>query len=136
MFSDETLFFMFYSSPRDAMQEVAAQELWNRNWRYHKDLRLWITKESGSTPSQKVPGHLGEQGQYTFWDPENWGKEHKELTVLYADLEEKPVPVFLPGAGLLQATAQPPAASQQGQLGGQAQLPTRASFQQMGIAGL
>ena len=28
MFSDETLFFMFYSSPRDALQEVAAQELW------------------------------------------------------------------------------------------------------------
>lgn len=26
-FSDETLFFMFYSSPRDALQEVAAQEL-------------------------------------------------------------------------------------------------------------
>ena len=110
---------------------------WNRNWRYHKDLRLWITKESGTTPSQKVPGHVGEQGQYTCWDPENWGKEHKELTVLYADLEEKPVPAFLPGAGLLQAAAQPPAGSQQqGQLGSQAQLTTRASFQQMGIAGL
>jgi len=27
LFSDETLFFMFYSSPRDALQEVAAQEL-------------------------------------------------------------------------------------------------------------
>jgi CCR4-NOT transcription complex subunit 2 len=78
---------------------------------------------------------VGEQGQYTFWDPENWGKEHKELTVLYADLEEKPVPAFLPGAGLLQATAQPPAAPQQGQLGGQAQLSTRVSFQ-MGMAGL
>lgn len=74
---------------------------------------------------------MGEQGQYTFWDPENWGKEHKEMTVLYADLEEKPVPAFLPGAGLLQATTQPQAGSQQ-----QAQLPTRASFQQMGIAGL
>lgn len=27
-FSDETLFFMFYSSPRDALQEIAAQELY------------------------------------------------------------------------------------------------------------
>jgi CCR4-NOT transcription complex subunit 2 len=26
-FSDETLFFMFYASPRDALQEIAAQEL-------------------------------------------------------------------------------------------------------------
>ncbi len=53
-FSDETLFFMFYSSPRDALQEVAAQELWNRNWRFHKTLRMWITKETGMVPSHKV----------------------------------------------------------------------------------
>ncbi|KAF8964330.1 hypothetical protein BDZ97DRAFT_1660429 [Flammula alnicola] len=118
MFSDETLFFMFYSSPRDALQEVAAQELWNRNWRYHKDLRLWITKESGTSPSQKVQGGVGEQGQYTYWDPENWVKERKEMTVLYADLEEKSVPAFVPGAGLvLQPTGQPQTSSQQpGQL--------------------
>ncbi|KAI0049452.1 hypothetical protein FA95DRAFT_1581784 [Auriscalpium vulgare] len=92
-FSDETLFFMFYSSPRDALQEVAAQELYNRNWRYHKDLRLWLTKESGTAPSQKVQG--GEQGTYTFWDPDNWGKERKDMTVLYTDLEEKSQPVFV-----------------------------------------
>ncbi|KAJ7243656.1 hypothetical protein C8J57DRAFT_1083571, partial [Mycena rebaudengoi] len=79
-FSDETLFFMFYASARDALQEVAAQELWNRNWRYHKDLRIWITKESGTAPSAKVPG--GEQGLYTIWDAENWGKEHKVCCVV------------------------------------------------------
>jgi len=27
-FSDETLFFMFYASPRDSLQEIAAQELY------------------------------------------------------------------------------------------------------------
>ncbi|ESK83477.1 not2 family protein [Moniliophthora roreri MCA 2997] len=105
-FSDETLFFMFYSSPRDALQEVAAQELWNRNWRFHKELRLWITKDSGAPPSQKIP--MGETGQYTYWDPENWMKERKDMTVLYSDLEEKNVPVFS-GAGLV------PTAQQQGQ---------------------
>ncbi|KAF8527030.1 hypothetical protein BU17DRAFT_74080 [Hysterangium stoloniferum] len=97
-FSDETLFFMFYSSPRDALQEVAAQELWNRNWRWHKDLRHWLTKETGTPPSQKVPG--GEAGTYTFWDPEAWAKERKDLTVLYADLEEKSIPAFVQGPGL------------------------------------
>jgi CCR4-NOT transcription complex subunit 2 len=56
------------------------------------------------TPSQKVPG--GEQGVYTFWDPENWGKERKEMTVLYADLEEKSVPVFVHGPGIVLATPQ------------------------------
>jgi CCR4-NOT transcription complex subunit 2 len=55
-------------------------------------------------PSQKIPG--GEQGVYTFWDPENWGKERKEMTVMYADLEEKSVPVFVHGPGLVLATPQ------------------------------
>ncbi|KAF9221547.1 hypothetical protein BS17DRAFT_881686 [Gyrodon lividus] len=98
-FSDETLFYMFYSSPRDALQEIAAQELWNRNWRYHKDLRMWITKESGSAPSTKIPG--GEAGAYTWWDPESWGKDRKEMTVRYVDLEEKTVPAFAMGPGLV-----------------------------------
>ncbi|KAJ7164773.1 NOT2 family protein [Mycena crocata] len=115
-FSDETLFFMFYASARDALQEVAAQELWNRNWRYHKDLRLWITKESGTAPSAKVPG--GEQGLYTVWDADSWGKEHKEMSVLYAELEEKNVPAFVAGPGLVpvgQQGAQAPSQQQQQQ---------------------
>ena len=32
----ETLFYIFYSMPRDAMQAAAAVELYNRKWRYHK----------------------------------------------------------------------------------------------------
>ena len=71
---------------------------YNRNWRYHKELRLWLTKESGTAQSQKVPN--GEQGTYTFWDPEGWGKERKEMTVLYGDLEEKSQAAFAPGVGL------------------------------------
>ncbi|KZT12175.1 uncharacterized protein LAESUDRAFT_691377 [Laetiporus sulphureus 93-53] len=103
-FSDETLFFMFYSSPRDALQEIAAQELWNRSWRYHKELRIWLTKESGTSVAQKVPG--GEHGTYTYWDPENWERARKEMTVLYADLEEKTLPVFAPGPTLQLNTPQ------------------------------
>ena len=71
---------------------------WNRNWRWHKELRHWLTKETGTSPSQKVPG--GEAGTYTFWDPESWAKERKELTVLYTDLEEKSIPAFVQGPGL------------------------------------
>ncbi|KAJ7457621.1 NOT2 family protein [Mycena galericulata] len=115
-FSDETLFFMFYANARDALQEIAAQELWNRNWRYHKDLRLWITKESGTAPSAKVPG--GEQGLYTIWDAESWGKEHKEMSVLYAELEEKNVPAFVNGPGIVpvgqQGAQAPPQPQQRG----------------------
>ncbi|KAH9983702.1 hypothetical protein BJV74DRAFT_878851 [Russula compacta] len=125
-FSDETLFFMFYSSPRDALQEIAAQELYNRNWRYHKELRIWLTKESGTAPSQKVPG--GEQGTYTFWDPDNWGKERKEMVVLYADLEEKNLTA--PPA----ATFVAPGSVQQQQQGQQGQgLPQLQQMQMGGI---
>ncbi|KAJ6620692.1 hypothetical protein B0H10DRAFT_2020057 [Mycena sp. CBHHK59/15] len=118
-FSDETLFFMFYANARDALQEVAAQELWNRNWRYHKDLRLWITKESGTAPSAKVPG--GEQGLYTIWDADNWGKEHKEMSVLYAELEEKNVPAFVTGPGLVPVGQQAGGVAGQGPQGQQQQ---------------
>ncbi len=61
-------------------------------------MRLWITKESGTQPSQKVPG--GEQGRYSYWDPEMWEKTQKEITVLYSDLEEKSHPAFAPGQTL------------------------------------
>ncbi|KAE9396108.1 hypothetical protein BT96DRAFT_861243 [Gymnopus androsaceus JB14] len=109
-FSDETLFFMFYSSPRDALQEIAAQELFNRNWRFHKEHRLWMTKDSGSHPSSKV--HGGESGQYTYWDPENWAKERKDMTVIYAELEEKSTPAFMPGPGLIPAPQPTPGLGQ------------------------
>jgi CCR4-NOT transcription complex subunit 2 len=46
-----------------------------------------------------VPG--GEQGLYTVWDADSWGKEHKEMSVLYAELEEKNVPAFVQGPGLV-----------------------------------
>jgi len=59
-------------------------------------------------PLQKVPG--GEQGTYTFWDPDNWDKELKEMAVLYADLEKTltvpPVTTFTPGSVQQQAPPQ------------------------------
>jgi len=87
---------------------------YNRNWRYHKELRIWLTKESGTAPSQKVPG--GEQGTYTFWDPDNWAKERKEMVVLYADLEEKTLtaPAPAPPAAAAVAAAFAPGSVQQG----------------------
>lgn len=55
-------------------------------------MRAWITKEVGSGNSQKIPG--GETGTYTIWDADNWEKAKKDMTVLYADLEEKSQPAF------------------------------------------
>ncbi|KAG8903893.1 hypothetical protein FRB99_002593 [Tulasnella sp. 403] len=92
-FSDETLFFMFYSSPRDTLQEVAAQELYNRNWRYHKEARVWLTKEAGQSPLHKDASH--ERGTYTFFDPERWEKVKKEALIMYDKLEERALPQSL-----------------------------------------
>lgn len=45
-FTLETLFYIFYNMPRDTLQAYAATELYNREWRYHKDLKLWFTRSS------------------------------------------------------------------------------------------
>lgn len=99
-FSDETLFFIFYSTPRDVLQEVAAQELYARNWRYHKGLHLWLTKEPNTEPVQKTPTY--ERGAYVFFDPGSWEKVSKSFVLMYEMLEEKP------GSQNLMAATLPP----------------------------
>jgi len=47
-FKLETLFYIFYNMPRDALQVYTAKELYNRNWVYHKLLKTWITEETSA----------------------------------------------------------------------------------------
>ena len=70
--TEETLFYIFYTMPRDSMQEAAAVELTNRNWRYHKELKLWLTKDPLSEPVQQTA--QAERGIYIFFDPSTWEK--------------------------------------------------------------
>ncbi|GES78829.1 general negative regulator of transcription subunit 2 [Rhizophagus clarus] len=88
-FSDETLFYIFYSMPRDILQEAAAQELYNRNWRYHKEHQFWLTKEFGTDPVAKTQNY--ERGNYIYFDPESWEKVKKEFVLMYDALEERPM---------------------------------------------
>lgn len=84
-FSDETLFYIFYMKPRDTLQEYAARELVARNWRYHKDIQVWLTKDSNVEPilvSQDV-----ERGVYIFFDPHNWEKIKKEFVLHYSSVQ-------------------------------------------------
>ena len=87
-FHDETLFYIFYTHAKDMMQQVASIELFNRNWRYHKELGMWLTKESGSEPVQKTP--MLERGSYIFFDPKSWEKIKREFVLVYDQLEDKP----------------------------------------------
>ena len=68
-FQLETLFYIFYNMPRDTLQAYAATELYNRDWRYHKDLKLWFTKaaRTGAPDTQK--------GQYIYFDINEWKKK-------------------------------------------------------------
>lgn len=84
-FSDETLFYIFYMRPRDTLQEYAARELVARNWRYHKDIQVWLTKDSNIEPV--LIGQDVEKGVYIFFDPHNWEKIKKEFVLYYSSVQ-------------------------------------------------
>jgi CCR4-NOT transcription complex subunit 2 len=73
-FSDETLFYIFYSMPRDIMQELVAEELMGRKWRYHKVERCWLTRDDTYPGPVDVERGVSERGVYLWWDAANWKK--------------------------------------------------------------
>jgi len=84
LFTDETLFYIFYTRTKDVLQELSARELINRNWRYHKELQVWLTKDSNTEPIQQSP--QSERGLYIFFDPHNWEKVRKEFILYYQSI--------------------------------------------------
>lgn len=61
----ETLFYIFYNMPRDTLQVYAAKELYSREWRFHKDLKVWVTQARDSK-NRAMPAQL------QFFDIHNW----------------------------------------------------------------
>ncbi|KAI0152356.1 hypothetical protein F4776DRAFT_601245 [Hypoxylon sp. NC0597] len=84
-FNEETLMWIFYSCPGDIKQHMAAHELYNRAWRWHKKLKIWLTKDELLQPRILSPQH--EEGYYIIWNTTDWRKERRTLTLHYADLE-------------------------------------------------
>lgn len=66
-FAIETVFYMFYSMPRDLMQAVAAQELYRRQWKYHAEMRIWLKPR---TTEELMSGHPNIQ--FWFFDVTDW----------------------------------------------------------------
>lgn len=67
-FSLETLFFIFYSMPKDTLQVFACRELYERGWRYHKTLQLWFNQ-----PDKAVMQSLGyKSDSLVYFDTETW----------------------------------------------------------------
>ena len=89
-FVDETLFFIFYTMPRDYTQMLVAQELVTRKWRYHMREKQWLTRDDGSPNPVLLDDKVSEQGYYIWWDTKVWKKVRRIYTLRYEDLEEQP----------------------------------------------
>lgn len=85
--AEEVLFYIFYTMPHDAMQLHAASILFQRDWRFHKELKIWITRFHD--PMQK--GAVAERGTYYYFDVTAWKKLTRDLTVQYDQLEDRKV---------------------------------------------
>lgn len=119
----ETLFSIFYQNPRDMLQERAAFELMQREWRWHKLLRQWLQKDTReASTSSSLPlvdltngapvgtqpirtSERGEKGVYVFFDAMNWRRERRVLELDYDHLD--PVRVAIMGNGVHPANGAP-----------------------------
>ncbi|XP_074567593.1 putative NOT transcription complex subunit VIP2 isoform X2 [Curcuma longa] len=89
-FQLSTLFYVFYSMPKDEAQLYAASELYARGWFYHRDQHLWLTRAANSEPLVKT--HAYERGSYLCFDPNTWSTIMKEnFVLLYEAVEKKPI---------------------------------------------
>ncbi len=66
-FQLETLFYMFYTLPRDLLQACGAQELYRREWRYHEELKLWMKRRAAHEIAQSNPNI-----QWMYFDVSEW----------------------------------------------------------------
>ncbi|KAL8162260.1 hypothetical protein V2J09_013749 [Rumex salicifolius] len=88
-FRTESLFYIFYSMPKDEAQLYAADELMKRGWLYHREMRMWLTKVGNTDVLATHPTY--ERGSFICFDPNTWETVVKENFVLQYDaIEKKP----------------------------------------------
>lgn len=88
-FQLNTLFYIFYSMPKDEAQLYAANELYNRGWFYHREHRLWFMRAANMEPLVKTNTY--ERGSYICFDPNTWETIRKDnFVVYYEKLEKRP----------------------------------------------
>ncbi|KAG8387770.1 hypothetical protein BUALT_Bualt02G0055800 [Buddleja alternifolia] len=86
-FQLDTLFYIFYSMPKDEAQLYAANELYNRGWFYHREHRLWFTRVTNTEPLVKTNAY--ERGSYICFDPNTWETIRKDNFVVHYEMLEK-----------------------------------------------
>jgi len=85
--SEDVLFYIFYNCPGQVYQLAAAKELYTRDWRYHKLDGVWLTRSVFGTIKEQTSEY--EKGSYNIFDPIQWRKIPKEMTLEYKVLEDK-----------------------------------------------
>ncbi|XVF68673.1 hypothetical protein PTKIN_Ptkin11bG0020200 [Pterospermum kingtungense] len=86
-FMVDTLFYIFYSMPKDEAQLYAANELYNRGWFYHKEHRKWFIRVPNVEPLVKTNTY--ERGSYHCFDPNSFETIRKDNFVVHYELLEK-----------------------------------------------
>jgi len=89
-YSEELLFWIFYSNPNDHMQMMAAHELYKRLWKYHIEEKIWLTRPRNI--DARVKNQTYEEGTFMVWDTENWKKVARDLKVEYSKLHPSEYP--------------------------------------------
>jgi len=88
-FRTETLLFVFYSTPGEESQLLAADELSHRGWAFHKTQQMWLKRAPGTDPASTSDQE--ERGTFVLFDPKSWKEVTRaDLVVRYADLERPP----------------------------------------------
>ena len=88
-FSDATLFFIFYSMPGDETQLLAADELCQRGWSFHRELKVWLCRVPQTEPVMRNARF--ERASFLIFDTNAWDVVRKDNFVLhYEHLELAP----------------------------------------------
>lgn len=86
-FRQETLFYIFYSMPKEEAQLYAANELHVRGWFYHREHHLWFIRVTNMEPLVKTNTY--ERGCYFCFDPNTWETTRKDNFVVQYEMVEK-----------------------------------------------
>ncbi|XP_039034345.1 probable NOT transcription complex subunit VIP2 isoform X3 [Hibiscus syriacus] len=86
-FTVDTLFYIFYSMPKDEAQLYSANELYNRGWFYHKEHRAWFIRVPNVEPLVKTNTY--ERGSYHCFDPKSFETIRKDNFVVHYEMLEK-----------------------------------------------
>lgn len=88
-FTDETLIMIFYTMPKDVLQEHAANALFKRDWRWHTELRQFMQKDATNAQQPTRISDKEERGYYIFFDVNSWRRERREFVLNYDHMYPK-----------------------------------------------